>query len=107
MSQETADIVGTTGASFTFTISSATIVKAYMADHPDAPLAIGGDDREVTIPKLPAGDSLVVLALVWGLGEPDVTIDVGTVISGTVEAADPKGTIDRGKNPGYVELFGK
>ncbi len=107
MSEATADIVGTTGANFTFTIDAAIIAKAYMSGQPDVPLDVSGNKREVTIPSLAASDSLVVLALIWAPEEPDATIDVGTVISGKVTAADPKNTIDSGNNPGYVKLFGK
>jgi hypothetical protein len=107
MSRIRADIVGETGASFTFTIDSGIIAQAYMADTPDVPLTVAGDNREVTISSLAVGDSLVVLALIWGPQEPDATIDVGNRISGKVNAADPKRTIDCGKNPGYVKLFGE
>jgi hypothetical protein len=107
MSKAKADIVGTTGANFTFTIDSGKIVLAFMADNALPPLTVGGNDREVTIPKLAAGDSLVVLAMIWRPDEPDATIDVGSIVSGKVSAASPKHTIDSGKNPGYVKLFGE
>jgi hypothetical protein len=109
MSQATADIVGTKAANFTFTIDAATIVKAKLIvkNQPDVDLTVGGDDREVTVPNLPAGDSVVSLALIWAPADPDATIDVGTVTTGTVTAATPKHTIDAGDTPGFVELFGR
>jgi hypothetical protein len=109
MSQATADIVGTTGATFTFTIDAATIFKAKLivSNQPDLDLTVGGSDREVTVPRLPAGDSVVSLALVWAPGDADATIDVGTITTGAVNAASPKHTIDVGDTPGFVELFGR
>ena len=80
MPENTADIVGTTGANFTFTISTATIVKAILIvqNQPDVSLTVGASKREVVVPSLPAGDSTVSLALVWAPGDnADATIDVG------------------------------
>jgi hypothetical protein len=107
MPQSTADILGSVGANFTVTISAATIVKADLEvpDKPDQSLSLVGA-REVAIPQLPKGDSVVRLALIWAPGEHDAVIDVGTVNSGRATAAVPKGTIDRGNNPGFVLLFG-
>lgn len=109
MSEATADIVGSKGANFTFTIDAANIVKAKLivTHQPDVDLAVSGDHREVTVPNLPNGDSVVSLALIWAPGDPDATIDVGTVNSGVVTAANPTHTIDAGDTPGFVELFGK
>jgi hypothetical protein len=47
------------------------------------------------------------LDLIWAPGDEDAVIDVGTVTSGTVNAAKPKHTLDAGKTPGFVELFGE
>jgi hypothetical protein len=109
MSEARADIVGTTGSNFTIVIDAANILSAYLevTNQPIVSLSIGGSDREVTVPNLPAGDSLVRLDLVWAPGDPDATIDVGTVFSGDAKAAVSKGTIHDGDTPGYVELFGK
>jgi hypothetical protein len=109
MSQTTADIIGTKGASFTFTIDAATIIKAKLIapGQPDNDLTVGGNDREVAVPDLPAGDSVVSLGLVWAPGDADATINVGVVKKGAAAAANPKHTIDVGDNPGYVSLFGR
>lgn len=109
MSEDTADIVGTVGSNFTVKIDSATIVTAFlMVDgKPDLALDIAGSKREVTVPSLPAGDSTVRLDLFWAPADPDATIDVGTVTSGTVNVILPKQTIDAGQTPGFAELFGK
>lgn len=108
MSQATADIVGTSNANFTITIDSATILSAYLevAGQPVVALAIGADEREVTIPSLQAGESWVRLDIVWAPGDSNATIDVGTVTSGAANAANPKHTLDDGNTPGYIELFG-
>lgn len=109
MSEETADIVGTTGSNFTFTIDSGAILAAFLEvpNQPKVELTVAGNEREVTVPSLPAGDSSVRLDLVWAPQDPDATIDVGKVTSGTVKAAIPKHTIDAGDVPGFVQLFGK
>jgi hypothetical protein len=108
MSKATADISGTTGANFTFTVSSGTVTTAFLkvSGKPDAPLTISASGREMTVPSLPAGQSFVRLDIVWAPGDPDAVIDVGSVTSGTVSAADPNHTIDAGDTPGFVELFG-
>jgi len=109
MSEVTADIVGTIGAKFTLTVSSGTVTTAFLkvTGAPDVQLTVGGAGREITVPNLPAGDSKVRLDIVWAPGDTDAVIDVGSVTSGTVTAADPKGTLDAGKTPGFMELFGK
>jgi hypothetical protein len=103
-----ADITGSIGAKFTCTIDSATIVSAYLEvpNQPILSLAIGTNDREVTIPSLPAGQSWVRLDLVWAPGDSDATIDLGTVTKGTVNTALAKGIITDGDTPGYVEMWG-
>jgi len=108
MSEATADIVGTTGAKFTITIDAATIVSAYLEvpNQPILGLAISGNDREVTVTSLPAGDSTVRLDLVWAPGDSNATVDVGTVTAGNANASNPKPIIDDGDTPGYVQLFG-
>lgn len=109
MSQATADIVGTTGANFTATIDSGTILSAYLevSGQPVIALAIGANNSEVTISNLPAGESWVRLDIAWAPGDANATIDVGTVTAGTVSPANPKHTLDDGNTPGYIELFGK
>ena len=109
MSESTADIVGTVGANFTCTIDAGTILSAYL-EVPNSPivaLAIGADDREVTVTSLPKGQSWVRLDIVWGPGDGDADIGVGTVTSGSAKAAIPTHTLDAGNTPGYIELFGK
>lgn len=109
MPEGTADIVGTQNANFTFTLSAATITSAslQLPDNTNVDLPVSGSGREVTVPKLPAGDSLVTLGLIWAPGDPNAIIDVGTVTSGTVAAANPKHRINAGEIPGFVQLFGK
>jgi hypothetical protein len=108
MSQDSADLCGTTGANFTFTIGSGNILSAYL-EVPGKPLVVltvSGTEREVTVPSLPAGQSWVRLDLTWAPGDPSATIDVGTVTSGTVNASDPKGIITDNDKLGYAELWG-
>jgi hypothetical protein len=98
---------GTSGANFTITISSGTITLAqlHVTNQPVVTLAF--TNREVVIPNLPAGDSLVELALAWLDGEPNAIVDIGTITSGTVAAPSPKAIIDDNSSVGYVKLFGK
>jgi len=105
MPQNTADIVGKAGTNFTITIDNGTILSAYLEvpNQPIVALAISGNDQEVTIASLPAGDSTVRLDLVWAPGDSNATVDVGT---GSAKVSNPKPIIDDGETPGYVELFG-
>ena len=110
MSVDTADIIGTKGANFTFTISSGSIVQngatLEVPGKPKQKLTVSADGSEVTVPSLPPGDSGVRLDLVWGPDDPDAVIDVGTVTSGTVNPAPAKGILTAGETPGLVRLFG-
>lgn len=107
MPQSTAHIIGSTRSDFTFTIDSATIAKATLRvpGQPDTVLALAGP-REVIVPSLPASDSTVRLDLVWGPGDEDTTVDIGTVTSGSVQASDPPAVIVKGTTPFVVKLFG-
>ena len=109
MPENTADIIGTTGSSFTITLDSAKIVGARLVvdGKDDVDLTISGSKREVTVNSLPSGDSKVALDLFWKPDEDDATIDLGKVISGSANAPSPKQTIDAGETPGFVLLFGK
>lgn len=109
MSQATADIVGTTSAAFTATITSGAIQSAYLevTNQPVISLAVSGNNQAVTIASLPNGESWIRLDIVWGPGDSNALIGVGSVTSGTVAAASPNHRIDDGDDPGYIELYGK
>lgn len=109
MSETTADIVGTTGAKFAITVSSGTVTSAFLkvSGTADLALTMGPGGRDITVPSLPTGDSKVRLDIVWAPGDVDALIDVGNVSSGNATAANPQGTLDAGKTPGFVDLFGK
>ena len=109
MSEATADIVGSTGAKFAITVTSGTVTTAFLkvAGTADVPLTVGPGGRDVTVPSLPSGDSKVRMDIVWAPGDVDAVIDVGNVSSGSAAPANPKGTLDAGKTPGFVDLFGK
>lgn len=117
MSEQTADIVGTTGSEFKITLSpdnpvgtTGKIKKATLqvAGQPDRDVAFS--DHEITLQEpntLAKGDSLLVLSILWGPGDSDSNIEVGAVISGSVQAANPLHYIQVDDIPGYVQLFGK
>jgi hypothetical protein len=109
MSEATADIVGTTGANFAITVTSGTVTTAFLKvqGKADVPLTVGPGGQAVTVPSLTSGDSKVRLDIVWAPGDVDAVIDVGNVSSGSATAATPKGTLEAGKTPGFVDLFGK
>jgi hypothetical protein len=107
MSKKTANIIGTKDANFTLTIDSATILAAFLVVPKQEKVPLSFVENEVTIPSLPAGDSRVRLDLAWAPSDPDATVSLGTVISGTVKAKDPKQTIDAGQTPGFEKLFGE
>jgi hypothetical protein len=106
MSLLSSDIHGKTGVGFKFNISAATIARAVLKvkGNPDVPLTVSGNDRVVEVPSLPDRKSFVQLDLVWAPGDDDAIIDVE---SGPVTAANPKHTLDAGKTPGFVELWGE
>jgi hypothetical protein len=108
MSQDTADIVGAKGSSFSITISAGMIVSAYLEviNQSNVPLAIEGSSQAVTIPSLPAGDSKVRLDLGWKPGDPNATVRVAPVIPGAVATAHPNLRLDDGDTPGFFNLFG-
>jgi hypothetical protein len=108
MSLESSDIHGTTGANFTFTISSGTITKALLqvSGQQDVKLTVDASGRVVTVSSLPAGNSGVRLDLVWAPQDPDALVDVGTVTTGTAVSAPAKGILTAGDTPGLVRLFG-
>jgi hypothetical protein len=106
MSKEDAHIVGTTESNFTFTIDFGTIVKASLRvpGQPDQDLP--HSEQEITVLSLPVGDSKVQLVIVWGPGDSDATVDLGTVTSGSVRLNVPA-VIILGTNPFFVRLFGE
>jgi hypothetical protein len=108
MPANTADIVGTNGASFVLTTSSGEVLSAYLevVNQPNVSLAIDGTQRAVTVPSLPAGDSTLRLDLAWAPGDPNATIGVNPTKPGTVAAAHPNLRLDDGDTPGYFTLFG-
>lgn len=110
MSFQSADIRGKTGANFTFTISSGTIVQKgahlQVPGQADQELTVNANGSEVTVPSLPEGDSGVRLDIVWAPDDPDALVDVGKVISGSVASAPAKGILTAGDTPGLVRLFG-
>ena len=109
MSKDSADLYGSTGSNFTFTISSGNILSAYLevTGQQLVVLTVSGTEREITVPSLPAGQSWVRLDLTWAPGDPSATIDVRTVTSGAVNASDPRGIITDGDRLGYAELWGE
>jgi hypothetical protein len=106
MSLLSSDIHGKTGVGFEFNISAASIARALLQvkGEPDVTLTVSGDGSVVEVPSLPAGRSFVQLDLVWAPEDDDAIIDVE---SGPATAADPRHTLDAGKTPGFVELWGE
>lgn len=109
MSAETADIVGSTGAQFTLTVSAGTVKHAKLeaSPQPDVSLKVVGNVITIEGNGLPAGDSQVEMQIDWAPTDTGATIDVGTVTKGTATAADPKPTIESSSPIAFVELFGE
>lgn len=107
MSQNTADIVGSVGSSFTITLDSATVVRATLvaAGRPDYPMVPRGE-KEIVVDSLPAGDSVLNLDLVWSPNDHDANIDLGAMLKGSVKVASPRPTIPAGETPAFIRLFG-
>ena len=108
MSQATADIAGKTGSNFVATLDASSIVQAQLSVVGQSPvtLSIGADKRSITVPSLPSGDSTIWLAVVFAPGEPNATIGVGTVTSGSATAHNPPGIIYDNSAWGVIELYG-
>jgi len=103
MSQASADIIGSVGASFVARIDSGAIVQATLGGQN---LQIGADSRSVTVPALAAGDSTIQLALVFAPGDLDANIGVGAVMTGNAQAHTPPGVIPNTHVADVIELFG-
>ena len=103
MSQASADIVGSVGASFVATLDSGTIVQATLGGQN---LPIGADNRSVTVTNLAAGDSTIRLAMVFAPGEPDANIGVGAVTAGNAHAHVPPAIVLNTHVADVIELFG-
>jgi hypothetical protein len=103
-----ANFSGTQKAKFTFTVSSGTIVNAFLEvpGQAKAKLPVSADGQGVTVNSLPAGASGVRLDLVWAPADADAVVNLGTVITGTVtrQPADP--ILIAGDTPGLVTLSG-
>ncbi len=106
MPKNTANIVGSTGANFTITIDSATLLGAFLELPDQSKQTLTFNGNEITIPNLPAGDSRVRLDLTWPPAASDGRVKLGTVTSGTVTERVPH-TVDAGQTPGFEKLFGE
>jgi hypothetical protein len=73
MSLESSDIFGAVGSSFVVEIDSGAIIQATLGG---IHLNVGADERSVTVPSLPAGDSHIDLAVAFGPGDTDANIAV-------------------------------
>lgn len=105
MSRALSDIFGSTGATFVATIDSGSIVQATLNGR-QLTLA---DNRSVVVdaPGMPAGDSFIDLRVVFGPGDPDANIGVGTVNSGTAQAQVPPRKVLNQFPVGAIKLFGE
>ena len=108
MSQATAHISGKTGSNFVATLDASKVVRAQLSVVGKSPidLSIGADAQSINVPSLPAGDSTIWLALIFGPGEPNATIGVGTVTSGSATPRDPPGIIYDNNAWGAIKLYG-
>ena len=117
MSKDTADITGTTGAEFKIVLSpsdpngtTGLIKKAMLKISGQPERALPFSSHEITLSSpnnLSAGDSRIVVSILWGPEDSDAVIDVGSVMVGTASAANPKHLIEVDDIPGFVQLFGE
>jgi hypothetical protein len=105
MSKALSDIFGSTQSTFVATIDSGSIVQATLNGR-QLTLA---DNQSVVVdpPGLPAGDSVIDLRVVFGPGEPDANIGVGTVTTGRVQSQVPPGKVLNQFPVGAIKLFGE
>jgi hypothetical protein len=94
-----ANITGTIGSKFVATIDSGQILSAKLhiaGGDPGQDKILPFTDQTVSVNLaggLPAGPSSIRLTVVFVPGDPNATIGVGTVISGTAAASNPPGII--------------
>jgi len=108
-----ANIAGSIGSKFVVTIDSGTILQATLhlpgSGTADTPLPYTDQSVTVNIPTgLPAGPSLIRLAIDFAPGEANAHIGVGAVSSGSATASKPPGVIyDDGLHSfAVITLFG-
>jgi hypothetical protein len=103
-------ITGTAHASFKVAIDSGKFIDAKLhipgSGTPDKNLAF--TDTTVTVPDLPTGPSKIFVVVDFQPADPDATVTVSEVDSGTATAANPPGTIANDPaNPGAtITMFG-
>ncbi len=92
------DISGAVGSTFVVTINSGTILQASLhipgAGVADTPLPY--TDQTVTVNQpngLPAGPSIIRLAIDFAPGDPNANISVSNVMTGHAVASNPPGVI--------------
>lgn len=109
MSLATSDFNGPTGANFTLAISAGRIFLAQLniTNQNVTTLDLSGGNQQVTVPSLPAGDSVILLIMQpWFPGEPNATISLAQGSPASVSATGPNPRIDDGSKFGSVNLFG-
>jgi hypothetical protein len=105
MSKALSNIFGSTGAMFVAVIDSGSIVQATLNGRQLT--LVNNRSVVVDAPGLPAGDSFIDLRVVFGPGEPDANIGLGTVTSGTVQVQVPPGKVLNQFPVGAIKLFGE
>jgi hypothetical protein len=103
MSADTADIVAQTGASFSFTSTSGSIVGAIFKGASTGTVSADVPSNTVSVSNLPAGDSTLLLTIIWAPGEANGKLLI-------INSAHPLAYVTSadiltdGVTPGIVEL---
>jgi len=104
MPQATADIVASTGSTFTFTTSSGTVTGAIFQGTSTGTASVV--NNIVSVANLPAGDSTLLLTIIWAPGELDAVIQV-TSSAHPLDYVTSAAVLTDGVTTGIIEFFGK
>jgi hypothetical protein len=106
MPADTADLVAIAGASFTFTTSSGTVTGAVFQGASTGVVTADTMSNVISVSNLPAGDSTLLLTIVWAPGEPDAKLQIVSTAHPLAYVTSAAVLTD-GVTPGVIELFGQ
>ena len=106
MPVENANIIAPTGATFSFTSTSGTIIGAVFMGAATATVSADTTSNVVSVTNLQAGDSTLLLTIIWAPGESNGALQI-------VSSAHPLAFVTTadifmdGVTPGVVKLCGQ
>jgi hypothetical protein len=102
----TADIVSATGSAFTFTTTAGTVTSAFFQGSSTGVVTVDTQSNNISVSNLPAGDSTLLLTIIWAPGEPNGRIQIVSSQHPITRITTAE-ILDDGVVTGVVELFGE